>query len=158
MSTVVWHGEKAKAAAREACADALLVAAQIVAEQMRANIGTEGGGVIGSDLNPRWMQGPPSPFKKRRRKKAKYFSSPPGSFPGWRTGHLARSMTAQPGQGLSARAGSSVKYGYWLEYGTTKMPARPWAMRSYYMAKPRAAARFSKDFARGFNARMREGT
>lgn len=155
MGTVVWHGEKAKAAAREAAHDALYSAALVVSEQMRANIGTEGGGVIGADLSPR--QGGPTKNRKRIKGKARYYPAPPGAFPGWRTGTLGRSMTAGFRSKLVAVAGSPVKYGYFLEYGTSKMPARPWAMRSFHMAKPRAADRFRKDFNRGFNARMRAG-
>lgn len=52
-------------------------------------------------------------------------ASKPGEPPHRRTGTLRNSIGYEI-QGLLARVGTWLKYGYWLEWGTVKMEARPW--------------------------------
>jgi phage gpG-like protein len=55
--------------------------------------------------------------------------SKPGEPPRKQTGRLAASVAWEI-QGLSARVGTNVKYGRWLELATTHMAARPWLRRA----------------------------
>jgi hypothetical protein len=55
--------------------------------------------------------------------------SKPGQPPAVQTGRLRNSVTHQAAQPatLLARAGTNLRYGFWLEFGTTKMKeSRPW--------------------------------
>jgi hypothetical protein len=81
--------------------------------------------------------------KRTKTRKNIYRAAAPGEFPGVRTGRLRQSINvakATPAD-LSAAAGTNVKYGRWLEYGTYDadgkqlMKPRPWAMRSLMLAK-----------------------
>jgi hypothetical protein len=54
-------------------------------------------------------------------------ASMPGAVPAWRTGYLFRSVFSDPSPAnLAVRVGTPVKYGLYLELGTSKMAARPW--------------------------------
>jgi HK97 gp10 family phage protein len=55
--------------------------------------------------------------------------SKPGEPPHLRTGTLARSIdweTLQTSYGFVGRVGTNLKYGFWLEVGTSQMDARPY--------------------------------
>jgi len=66
------------------------------------------------------------------------FPSSPGSPPHKQTGHLRRSVTWELIQGVKmlARVGTNVKYGRWLELGTSRMLPRPWLVRAFRDAMP----------------------
>jgi HK97 gp10 family phage protein len=54
-------------------------------------------------------------------------SSLPNTTPAWRTGHLFRSVQYEVGKGqFTVRIGTNVRYGLYLEVGTSKMAPRPW--------------------------------
>lgn len=55
--------------------------------------------------------------------------SKPGEPPHKQHGHLRRSV-AREVLGLVGRVGTSLKYGRWLELGTSKVAARPWLRRA----------------------------
>lgn len=82
----------------------------------------------------------------RQHGRQRFRAAKPGDFPGYRTGHLAHSLTFQtPEEGGTpgvAAYGTNVKYGRYLEYGTTRMQPRPWAMRTVRMAAPEMRSRF----------------
>lgn len=62
------------------------------------------------------------------------FPSMPGEPPHKQTGHLRRSVTYEVtthGGEMVSRYGTNVKYGRWLEEGTTRMAPRPWLRRSF---------------------------
>lgn len=64
-------------------------------------------------------------------------ASAPGQYPASDTGRLAGSVgfeLPQPGS-LTGRVGTSVAYGPMLEFGTSRMAARPWLMPSFERAK-----------------------
>ena len=69
--------------------------------------------------------------------------SAPGSPPHKQTGRLAASM-AWERDGLVARVGTAVKYGPWLEMGTSRMAARPFLHRALNEMTPRIRAILSK--------------
>lgn len=53
--------------------------------------------------------------------------SAPGEPPRLRLGTLRASVTHESREnGMVQRVGTPLKYGYWLEWGTVKMKARPW--------------------------------
>lgn len=107
-----WEGPKIEAKTYDAVEAALLAAGSEVQTQMQRNISA--------------TKGP----------------SAPGDFPGFQTRNLTLSVTTERVTPNRVRMGSPVFYGRFLEYGTSKMAARPWVVRSFMMAKDRAKARF----------------
>ena len=130
VATVTWKADEFVADVRGAVAVGLTAGAKVIADEMRRNMGSEGGGVVGKG--------------GKSGKRNIYESSPPGAFPGIRTGNLRRSImhTDATASNLISSAGSAAgkqdRYGLWLEYGTRKMAPRPWILRSFNRAKDRA--------------------
>lgn len=63
-------------------------------------------------------------------------ASAPGQYPMTDTGRLASSVKFElPQTDLVARVGTNLKYGAFLEFGTSKMEARPWLLRSFLRAQ-----------------------
>lgn len=57
--------------------------------------------------------------------------SAPGDFPAKQTGWLRSSMAYEiDRENLTAKVGTAVNYGRYLEMGTSRMAARPWLLRS----------------------------
>lgn len=56
-------------------------------------------------------------------------ASAPGEAPASDSGMLAGSITVEL-DGVTAYVGTNLDYGYWLEFGTTKMEPRPFLMPS----------------------------
>lgn len=61
--------------------------------------------------------------------------SAPGNPPAIVTGNLRRSIQMQKVQEKNYKVGSALDYARFLEFGTSKMAARPWLNRSYNLAK-----------------------
>lgn len=128
VTTVTWKADEFVADVRGAVAVGLTAGAKVIADEMRRNMGSEGGGVVGKTPTGRNI----------------YKASPPGAFPGIRTGNLRRSImhVGATAANLISSAGSAAgkqdRYGLWLEYGTRKMAPRPWILRSFNRAKDRA--------------------
>jgi HK97 gp10 family phage protein len=79
--------------------------------------------------------------------------SAPGAMPHSQTGRLAGSIRAEfseGGQRITAIVGTDEPHGYFLEFGTGKMQARPWLMPSYEAAISHAVAKLRDEF----NARL----
>lgn len=64
-------------------------------------------------------------------------ASAPGQYPASDTGRLATSVRMEMPQAgnLVGRVGTAVAYGPMLEFGTSRMAARPWLMPSFERAK-----------------------
>jgi HK97 gp10 family phage protein len=64
-------------------------------------------------------------------------ASAPGEYPMSDTGRLANNVVANlPTSGnISAEVGTNVQYGRYLEFGTSRMAARPWLLPSFNKAK-----------------------
>lgn len=64
-------------------------------------------------------------------------ASAPGQYPASDTGRLAGSVRMElPQQGnVTGRVGTAVAYGPMLEFGTSRMAARPWLLPSFERAK-----------------------
>jgi len=70
-------------------------------------------------------------------------ASRPGQPPHRVTGALADSTAVRRGgNGLSAAVGSDLGYAAQLEFGTTRMAARPWLRPSFEALRPALHARF----------------
>ena len=73
-------------------------------------------------------------------------ASAPGQFPMSDTGRLANSVEFNlPAAGrLMGEVGTNVIYGRYLEFGTSRMAARPWLLPSFERAKVGVEARLKK--------------
>lgn len=69
--------------------------------------------------------------------------SRPGDPPFKQTGHLRRSV-AREVIGLTARVGTNLDYGRFLELGTRHMAARPWLRRALAESQREIAAIFRR--------------
>jgi hypothetical protein len=144
--TVTWRADEWMESAVPALNKGLTAAAARGADQAVRNFGTEGGGVKGADLSP--LAGGKRTNRKKKKGKARYTASPPGSFPGVRTSQLRNSVRfVSPdsmGTPLRSAIGTALKYGRWLELGTSKYPTmqRPWLIRSVMMSKERMRKAF----------------
>lgn len=69
--------------------------------------------------------------------------SKPGDPPHKQGGELQGSV-AWSMVGVVARVGTHIKYGRWLELGTSKMAARPWLRRALFEMTPRINMLLSK--------------
>lgn len=83
------------------------------------------------------IEGGPKSGRTYRRGNVTHQASAPGQYPASDTGRLAGSVRfelPQPGN-MTGRVGTSVAYGPMLEFGTSRMAARPWLMPSFERAK-----------------------
>ena len=72
-----------------------------------------------------------------RRGNVSHQASAPGQYPATDTGRLASSVQFElpsPGS-MTAVVGTNIMYGPMLEFGTSRMAARPWLMPSFTQAK-----------------------
>jgi HK97 gp10 family phage protein len=80
-------------------------------------------------------------------KKRRYGANPsqPGDPPHKQTGHLRRSVAHEvDATSLTARVGTNVRYGRFLELGTSNMEARPWLRRALNEMMPQIKAMLAK--------------
>lgn len=68
---------------------------------------------------------------------ATHQASAPGEYPMSDTGRLASNIiTLLPnGSSIEGQVGTNIEYGTFLEFGTSRMEARPWLMPSFEKAK-----------------------
>lgn len=136
--------------------EAGLTRAAIVAQgQMRRNFGSEGGGVNQS--------------KSKKKGRNVYYPSPPGAFPGVRTGFLRRAVqhwfprgangekapVVRVGvpSGLSNGGAEIADYAAALELSANPKMRRPWAMRSVEQVKAPMAKAFAQGVRRYLESR-----
>lgn len=62
-------------------------------------------------------------------------ASAPGQYPATDTGRLVSSVRMLPDGDLAYVVGTNVQYGPMLEFGTSRMAARPWLLPSFERAK-----------------------
>jgi hypothetical protein len=77
-------------------------------------------------------------------------ASAPGQYPATDTGRLlvgVRMELPSPSK-MVGRVGTAVKYGPYLEFGTSKMAARPWLLPSFEKAKIGIAKELKKRLER----------
>lgn len=89
------------------------------------------------DLAVAGIQGGPKSGKTYRRGNVTHRASAPGQYPASDTGVLASSVRMiMPSAGsIRGEVGTNVTYGKYLEFGTSKMAARPWLLPSFKKAK-----------------------
>lgn len=83
------------------------------------------------------IQGGPKSGATYARGSVTHTASAPGQYPASDTGRLAASVRMEMPQAgnLTGRVGTAVFYGPMLEFGTSRMAARPWLMPSFERAK-----------------------
>lgn len=126
-------------AARVAASEGINAAIVHLQRTVIVNIGNR---VIGGSLGFRYKRvGKTKQFAvdaggsriKRASSRSTYVSSLPWGFPNKRIGTLQRSISIVPSSPsvLRALCGTNIKYGRYLEYGTTRMLPRPWLGRTF---------------------------
>lgn len=105
MADLKWYGPRMIAAIRNQAAIRIEYAARATRDHLRTQLGR--------------MRFPPA--------------GPPGDYPALRTGHLRRNVQMEMDRArLEARVGTNVKYGRYLEFGTTRgLAPRPWLSRGF---------------------------
>jgi HK97 gp10 family phage protein len=87
----------------------------------------------------RGIQRGPATGKIYRRRGVTHQTSAPGEYPASDTGRLANSVefdVSQVGR-TEAIVGTNLVYGRYLEFGTSRMAARPWLLPSFQKATQR---------------------
>jgi phage gpG-like protein len=112
---VNWHGDKLIAAVTAHFGRNLAAAVIVLANHAKRLISVDGTAKVG----------------KGKKSKLRYNANPssPGEPPHVQTDRL-RGSVAWEILGIVARVGTNLKYGRWLELGTSKMAARPWLRRA----------------------------
>jgi HK97 gp10 family phage protein len=85
------------------------------------------------------QQSPGEPYVRYKNGTARTgVASQPGSPPNTDTGNLVRSISVERLGKDAVTVGSrdSAPYGKWLEYGTSRMEARPWLIPAFNLSKP----------------------
>ncbi len=108
-SGLIWHGPRVRVAVDAGLQRNLTAAALFVVRKVKESLATAG------------------PTKTRPGTSA----SEPGQPPHRRTGTLSRSITHEVTKG-SAKVGTNLKYGKYLETGTSQMAARPYLRPGVY--------------------------
>lgn len=77
-------------------------------------------------------------------------ASAPGQYPMSDTGRLANSVAINPAtpSNLSGQVGTNLVYGRYLEFGTSRMAARPWLTPSFEQARVKVEERMRVEIAR----------
>ena len=72
-----------------------------------------------------------------RRGTVTHQASAPGQYPASDTGRLASNVRFElpSGGNMTGRVGTNIQYGAYLEFGTSRMEARPWLLPSFEKAK-----------------------
>lgn len=85
--------------------------------------------------------------EKRYNPKRTVNVSRPGDSPNTDTGRLVQSIKFDfKDGGVIGRVGTNLKYGKWLEFGTSKMDARPWLSTAVLLVSKEVAKIFEKSF------------
>jgi phage gpG-like protein len=124
-----WHGPEQKAILESEMKRRLTACAILLAGYAKRLVSTAGTGTAG----------------KGKKKKRVYGAKPsaPGDPPAKQTGRLRASITWEL-SGRTARVGTNLLYGRFLELGTRLMAARPWLRRSLAECADRIRAILSK--------------
>lgn len=137
MDNLQWNGEAVKAAIRAELAKRLRTAATEVQNEARQLLNVPGTIPIGGGGR-----------NKKGQFRRVYGAAPslPGEPPRKQRGHLRRSVAIEVDKlSLTARVGTNLKYGRWLELGTSRgLAARPWLRRALSQARQQITAILSR--------------
>ena len=118
MQNVVWYGDQVTAKIQGHVANRLQYAARALVNFIRKQLSSSGGPSSAGGapmVGGVRVAGPPAP----------------GGWPHKQTGHLRRNVQQQFDRiRMTARVGTNVLYGKFLEFGTKNMAARPWLSRA----------------------------
>jgi len=103
---------------------------------------------LGADLAAQSMPGSGATAVPGPTGRLVYTPSAPGQPPGVRTNRLRGSLTWDRLGRLRAGFGTNVRYGRFLEEGTSRMAARPYLKVAAHRLKSRAQKEFAKGMAR----------
>lgn len=81
------------------------------------------------------IQQGPKTGRVYRRGTVTHQASAPGQYPATDTGRLVSSVRMLPDGETAYVVGTNVQYGPMLEFGTSKMAARPWLLPSFERAR-----------------------
>jgi phage gpG-like protein len=88
----------------------------------------------------------------KRGAKGEHQASAPGEYPKTDFGGLVQSIFVQmQDRNLDASVGTDLKYGTHLEFGTSKMAARPWLFPTFEDLKPRIIRRVAMALDQALN-------
>jgi HK97 gp10 family phage protein len=129
MSVRRWNGEQAKRLIRAAFVRNLKAAAIVVKNRAKVLVSVPGTAKAIRKMSYRY-----GGLQFNVGKKGTVYGaavSDPGEPPRKQFGRLRASIASEADAGqLRARVGTNVKYGRWLELGTSRMAARPWLRRA----------------------------
>lgn len=86
------------------------------------------------------IQGGPKSGRTYQRGGVTHQASAPGEYPATDRGRLVSGVRIEQASPLDIRVGTNVMYGPMLEFGTSRMAARPWLVPSFERAKIGVAA------------------
>lgn len=93
------------------------------------------------------IQHGPKSGKTYRRGNVTHRASAPGQYPASDTGRLATGVLMElPAGNMTGRVGTNVVHGEYLEFGTSRMAARPWLFPSFEDATRNVAADLQRRF------------
>ncbi len=116
---LIWNGPAYQAAMRQAMRKRVSAACVHLSADVRATLSQSGG------INLR-SAGKGGKLAKRHKRVYNWSHSSPGDPPFKQTGHLRRSIAWEAVSDTVGRVGTNVKYGLYLEMGTSRMAARPY--------------------------------
>lgn len=125
MNNVEWHGNEATIHVHGKALRILSRAAMTCSRRAKELLSVQG--TVKLDSFGKMTRNKKGQFKRQ------YGSNPsaPGEPPHKQTGRLRMSVTHEIDEAnATARVGTNIKYGLYLELGTKKMAARPWLRRA----------------------------
>lgn len=129
--TLRWYGEEAKRRIRSETNKRIDRAGRILRDFIRVKL---------SRSQPVVIHG-----KTAGRSRKGMSPSQPGEYPKKVTGHLRMNVQSEmDDRTATARVGTNVKYGKYLELGTRKMARRPWLSKALLGARTRIIAMLRK--------------
>ena len=151
-SRLIWHGKKVfdtfKKQARQNVLDAAILLEKVVKESMKAGGTTESGETV---IKKGTKTVRLDKVTGKKAGKINEFRSKPGEVPRVQFGKLKGSITHEVHPILPiSRAGTNIKYGKWLEFGTKNMSPRPFMRPALHKIRPAIAALWMRPLSRGF--------
>lgn len=136
-----WHGDEVLEALRAELQRRLAAGAVLVSDHAKELVSVPGTAQAIRKLTYRYGGARRTVGKRGRVYGAAV--SEPGEPPRKQFGHLRRSVAWEQ-EGLTARVGSNYKIARYLEFGTSRMQARPWLRRALAECRDRIRAILSK--------------